>query len=316
MSSQFPDLFLERLENIYPDNYNYILSTLCGGHLTTFWLNPLKGDTKDAYQKLIDENIPVTKVPDFEGVFSVPSENRNDITYHRFASDGRMYIINPSSIIPPLVLDAQPGENILDLTAAPGSKTIQIAAMMGNTGNISAVDIVRHRYYKLKANLERNGVSNTSLYNKDGVSVWINCPEQFDRVLLDAPCTTESRFNIHDKKTYHHWSKKKIIEMNRKQRQLLYSAVQSLKVGGTLVYSTCTFSPEENELSVQSILKKFDNALTTVPISVNLPTQTEPLKFWNKKVLNDQVKNCIRIIPDKIFEGFFICKFKKHISTI
>ncbi|MBT3251379.1 MAG: RsmB/NOP family class I SAM-dependent RNA methyltransferase [Candidatus Marinimicrobia bacterium] len=316
MISQFPDLFLERLEEIYPDNHKSILSNLTEGHLTTFWLNPMRGNIDDTYKKLIKEKIPICQVPGFKEVYSVPPENRRDITYHRFASDGRIYIVNPSSLIPPIVLNPQPGENILDLTAAPGSKTIQIAALMENTGNISAVDIVRHRYYKLKANLERNGVSNASIYNKDGISVWINCPEQFDRVLLDAPCTTESRFNIHDEKTYHHWSKKKILEMNRKQRQLLYSAVQSLKPGGTLVYSTCTFSPEENELTVHSILKKFKNVLTTEPISINLPTATDPLKTWKNKILNDQVKKCIRILPDKIFEGFFICKFKKHSSTI
>ena len=171
-TAKYPNLFLERLKNIYPNDFSSIEIFLSRSQPTTFWLNPLRGDINYTYQTLKDQGIEFLAVPGLSNMYYVESENRDSITYHPFAKEGQIYVVNPSSIIPPLVLSPSPNDLVLDLTAAPGSKTIQLASMMNNQGKISAVDIVRYRYYKLKANLQRNGVTNTVLFNRDGMSVW------------------------------------------------------------------------------------------------------------------------------------------------
>ena len=146
-------------------------------------------------------------------------------------SEHRIYVQNLASMIPPLVLDAQPGERILDLGAAPGSKTLQLACLMRNTGEIAAVEIVKRRFYKLRANLEAQGATNVRPFLRDGATVWRHRPEHFDRVLLDAPCSTEGRFRTDDPATYAYWSPRKIKEMARKQRRLLHAFSRAMRAG-------------------------------------------------------------------------------------
>ena len=154
-------------------------------------------------------------------------------------------------------------EYILDLGAAPGSKTLQLAELMGNQGRIWAVESVRGRFFRLRDNLARHGAENVQIHLADGTRIWRRHSERFDRVLLDAPCSSEGRFHADAPKTYAYWSQKKIAEASRKQRRLCYSAVQCLKPGGVLVYSTCTFAPEENEAIINRVLRQFAGALTS-----------------------------------------------------
>ena len=171
-------------------------------------------------------------------------------------------------MVPPILLSPQSEECILDLGAAPGSKTLQLAELMGNQGNIWAVESVRGRFFRLRDNLARHGAENVQTHLADGTRIWRRHPEHFDRVLLDAPCSSEGRFRADAPKTYAYWSEKKIAEASRKQRRLCYSAVQCLKPGGVLVYSTCTFAPEENEAIINRVLRQFAGALTVEDIAL------------------------------------------------
>lgn len=220
-------------------------------------------------------------------------------------------------MIPPLVLNPQKGDCVLDLAAAPGSKTIQLAGIVGETGQILAVEKIRKRFYKLQDNLARNSAGFVKTYMGDGERIWKRNMEAFDRVLLDAPCSTEGRFLESDPETYHYWSMRKVKEMVRKQSRLLFSAVQCLKPGGTLVYSTCTFAPEENEGVVDRILQQFGANLSVEEI--DMPSSARwmnGLTSWKHKEFDRQVERARRILPDHMYEGFFICKFKKTGSTI
>jgi 16S rRNA C967 or C1407 C5-methylase (RsmB/RsmF family) len=221
-----------------------------------------------------------------------------------------------SSMVPALVLDPQPGEKVLDLAAAPGSKTTQLSCLMNNQGSVTANDENPIRLEKLKANLDRQGALNVELLPPgDGGMVWKNRYESYDRVLLDAPCSAEGRFRSDIHSTYGYWKEDTNRKMAKLQRRLLKSAVLSLKVGGTLVYSTCTFSPEENEGVLQWALETYENALAVEKINIPLPPFTSGLPGWEDLKFDSQVVHSVRILPGPDIEGFFAVRMKKNKSV-
>jgi 16S rRNA (cytosine1407-C5)-methyltransferase len=315
-SQDLPQPFLDRLQLILPPNsYQQCLQTFYREPQTTFRVNPLKTNTTDLQQELDSAEFTPTALPWKTDAFTIPAHQRRALTENAACRQGRLYIQNPSSMIPPLILEPQTDEWILDLAAAPGSKTIQLAGMMDNQGKISAVESVRSRFFRLKTNLETYGATNVQTYLKDGTKVWKQCPELFDRVLLDAPCSSEGQFNTHHPSSYAYWSAKKIREMQRKQKRLLFSAVQCLKPGGILLYSTCTFAPEENELMIHYILDKFPDTLSVEKINLPLDNVQEGLVQWQDQKLHPDLGRAIRILPDGPMEAFFLCRLKKIRST-
>jgi 16S rRNA C967 or C1407 C5-methylase (RsmB/RsmF family) len=168
----------------------------------------------------------------------------------------------------------------------------------------------------MRANLKAQGASSVRTFLKNGEHVWRNRPEYFDRVLLDAPCSTEGRFQVNDPETYAYWSPAKIKEMSRKQNRLLYSAIQCLRPGGVLVYSTCSFAPEENELILEKALSTFGDAIELEPIDVTLDNVQAPLKSWKGKPIKAGLTPVRRILPTDVMEGFFVGRIRKNASTI
>jgi len=212
--------------------------------------------------------------------------------------------------LPVLVLDPRGGENILDMCAAPGSKTTQMAALMQNQGTIVAIEAVRNRYYKLKAVTSLLGVENVIFKLMDGRSY--RAREQlFDKILVDAPCSCEGRFKVEDPKTYRYWSLRKIREMTRKQKGLLLNASRLLKPEGRLVYATCTFAPEENEEVLNWLLKKTAGTIRVDKIHIKDISAYPARQQWQGKTFDRQIENCLRILPDEKMEGFFIAKLQK-----
>jgi 16S rRNA (cytosine1407-C5)-methyltransferase len=161
----------------------------------------------------------------------------------------------------------------------------------------------------MQANLRRCGVTNVQFYQRDGRSVGRLVPERFDRVLLDAPCSSESRMRWLDQQSFEHWSLRKIRETQRKQKSLLRSAYAALKPGGVMVYCTCSFAPEENELVVNALLKKTDARL--LPIA-DAPKHTRSgLTRWMGKELNSMLTYSLRIIPKGPWDGFYLALIEK-----
>ena len=161
----------------------------------------------------------------------------------------------------------------------------------------------------MQANLQRCGVTNVEFYQRDGRSVGRAVPERFDRVLLDAPCSSESRMNWQDASTYQHWSPRKVKETQRKQKSLIRSAYAALKPGGTLLYCTCSFAPDENELVVASLLKKTDAQI--MPIA-EYPSNSMPgLTQWLGKELNENLALTLRVLPAGPWDGFYVAKIFK-----
>ncbi|MCK5321275.1 RsmB/NOP family class I SAM-dependent RNA methyltransferase [Candidatus Pacearchaeota archaeon] len=225
---------------------------------------------------------------------------------------GYYYVQEISSMLPMLVLKPKAGDFVLDLCASPGSKTTQAAAMMENGGTIIANEISLGRIGILNSNLERCGVMNTIVTRKEGVAL---CEKflkktqfRFDKILVDAPCSGEGTLRK-SPKTFQMWNINMIKKIAGTQRRLAEAALRILKVGGTMIYSTCTLAPEEDEMIVDYLIRNFDIEVEKIVL---------PLKFrcgvteWEGKKLSGEVGKCLRLYPqDNNTDGFFVAKIKK-----
>lgn len=310
MSLGIPPLFLERLQKIIPaGKLDGVIRSFSRVLPITVRINLLKIKKEEVLDQLKEAGIEYTRVSwntDALILAGITSRGVNDL---QLIQDGCLYRQALSSMLPVLVLAPKPGERVLDLCAAPGSKTTQIAAMMDNKGELVAVEAVKARFFKLKAVCQLLGAENVSFKITDGRR--FRSHELFDKVLVDAPCSSEGRFSTLDKDSLGYWSERKIKEMVRKQRGLLLTASRLLKPGGVLVYSTCTFAPEENEGVVDWALRKAEGLHLE---TVSLPgVEVYPaLAEWEGRDLSPEVKKCVRVLPEEMMEGFFIAKFRKE----
>jgi tRNA (cytosine49-C5)-methyltransferase len=222
---------------------------------------------------------------------------------------GYYYIQELSSMLPPLALDPQPGELVLDLFASPGSKTTQMAAKMKNQGTIIANDLKLDRIKILASNLEKNAVTNTIVSKQDAIFLSSKLSKsnfpKFDKILLDVPCSGEGTLRS-SPKTFLMWNFKVIKKLSRQQKKFMAFALKCLKPQGALVYSTCTHAPEENEAILQFALDNFPVKIE----SISLPVKCrQGLESWDNKPFSPQIKKACRIYPqDNNSEGFFISK--------
>ncbi len=312
-----PVEFTERLQAIVPPaQYDAVTAAFSSARATSFRVNTLRASKAEVLAQLSTEQIEATPLSWFDGGFWTSHTTREQLLTSSLFTDQNIYVQNQSSMVPPLVLDPQPGERVLDLAAAPGSKTLQMACMMQHSGELAAVEVVKKRFFKLRDNLAAQGAEHVRTFLKDGRAVWKNRPEYFDRVLLDAPCSSEGRFHTADPETYAYWSPRKIKEMVHKQKRLLYSALNAVRPGGTVVYSTCSFAPEENEGVVSAMLKRLGDAVEVVPISLPFDQLTAPCMAWAGKSFSPQLEHARRILPSYHTDGFFVCKLVKHATTL
>ena len=212
-------------------------------------------------------------------------------------------------MIPPLVLGAQPGETVLDMCAAPGSKTTQIGAAMHGEGILVANEMKGDRLQALGINVQRCGLTNCIITQHNGMHFRKLGPV-FDRILLDAPCSGTGTIRK-SFKTLRMWNVNMIRKIASMQRSLLFAAWEALKPGGTLVYSTCSLEPEENEGVVDALLKKYDDARVE---KISLPLRHEPaLTTFEGKTYHPDVAGCLRLWPqENDTEGFFVGKLAKQ----
>lgn len=304
---------LERTKLLYPDIEPKKLFS--HNHPTTFRVNRLRTTKYTVVSALSAAGYEIEPVSWYEDAFIMKNKSLRELTDTDIYRRGELYVQSLSSMIPPLVLAPKANDKILDLCAAPGSKTSQMAAIMKNTGEILANDNSRIRIYKLDANLKLLGVTNTMTHFGVGQTLWQQYPEYFDRTLVDVPCSMEGRIQLSDEKTYKDWSLKKIRELSERQRWLLRGGVSATKPGGVIVYSTCTLSPEENEGVIDWILKKEKGCLEVESISLGCTTRAG-VTIWNGKAYAPDVVSTVRILPIETMEGFFVAKLRKTKSNI
>jgi tRNA (cytosine49-C5)-methyltransferase len=311
-----PEKFLERLQQlIAPSKFAEVMQALANKPKTAIRANTLHTSFEELQKMLQKQDVPLEAIPWSADAFIALNKSVRELTETDAYKDHSFYIQNLSSMIPAIVLNPQREDHVLDIAAAPGSKTTQIAALMQNQGELIANDLSRKRLYKLKENLTNYGVTNTTITNIPGQFIWKKYPEYFDKVLVDAPCSMEGRINVNDTKSYQDWSPKKIKELSGRQKYLLRSAVLATKPGGTIIYSTCTLAPEENEGVIDWLLKKEGGAIKIETISIPQLALSPGLTRWQNKNFHPDVVHTARIYPSLAMEGFFIAKIKKIQSS-
>ena len=308
-----PDAFLQKLRRVIPSShFDKVVRTFQESKPTTFRINSLRTTPGEVKEVLESSGFKVEAVHRLKGAFILRKGRQRDLEDTALYQQGRIYVQNLSSMVPPLALAPQRGEKVLDLTAAPGSKTTQLSTLMGNEGTITANDNNPIRVEKLKANVERQGCDNvTVLPAGDGGLLWKDYPEGFDKVLLDAPCSSEGRFLTSEPGTYGYWKEDTNRKMARDQRRLFKSALRSLKIEGTMVYSTCTFSPEENEGVLQWALETYPGDFELLPLSVGFSNWMPGLAEWEGKPFDPSLRQAVRVLPDGTMEGFFLALLRK-----
>ena len=283
--------------------YQSLGATVTGDEVTpkTLRLNPLATDESTLIETLTAQGVELEKIPFLDHgyrVISSPFSLGSSIEYLL----GHYFLQETASQLPAQALSPSSEDAVLDMASAPGGKTTQMAAYMGNGGSITAVDVNRRRLYALENNLERMGVRNTAVYNMDSLDL----PDEpmFTKVLLDAPCSgnyvTDSRWFGKRKKAH--------IQHNfMVQRKLLAKAVSLLETGGALLYATCSLEPEENELNVRWLLENHDVKLE----DIDAPGSPGVTEIFGDQ-LDESIKKCRRLWPNDMgTQGFFLAKAVK-----
>ena len=221
---------------------------------------------------------------------------------------GDYYIQGLSSMIPPLILSPLPDDKVLDLCAAPGSKTTQLGGMMLNKGILLANEIALDRVKMLVYNIDRMNLMNAGVLHYKGEMLSKIYDDYFDKILVDAPC---SGLGIIQKKgeVSNWWSLERAERLGDLQLRLLIAAIKMVKVGGEIVYSTCTLTPEENEFIIDKILQKYPVEI----LDVELPVKSiEGFTSYEGTALNPAISKARRIIPWQAdTDGFFVVKLRK-----
>ncbi len=273
-------------------------------------------DAERVLTDLADLGLAPEPVPGLDHTWSVAPVDRELLTHAGPATDGSLYVQGAASIRAARALGALPDQRVLDLAAAPGGKTLVLAAAMQGRGELVAVDAVKARFHRLRANLDHAGAGHVRTWLGDGRRVPRDFHQHFDRVLLDAPCSSEARIDPATPKTFANWSLGKVRDMARKQWGLLGTALRCLAPGGEVVYSTCSFAPEENEATLAAWLTvddSDDRAAELLPLDLGEGVTTRPgLERFGRKRWPEQLHLARRIVPDALHEGLFVARLRRR----
>jgi len=318
--SGLPPAFVERLHQLVPDDppgrRARVLASFGGDKPLCARHNPLRGSLEAARAALAATGATLVDLGLGPGTWQVAHAERRAVTDSPAVNLGLVHLQSPSSWLPVLALGVAPADQVLDLCAAPGGKTLHLAALLDGRGHLAAVEPVRDRFFRLRGVLERGGAlakepdparPSVRLFMKDGRGVGGAVPARFDKILVDAPCSSEARFDAADPTTFATWSPKKIATCAHKQKALLRSAIAALRPGGALVYATCSLAPEENEAVVLEVLAELDGAVAPTPILPRLPS---PPPDWMPGLMGLDL--ALRVLPGPLWEAFFLVRLEKQ----
>ncbi|PID70505.1 hypothetical protein CSB37_02345 [bacterium DOLZORAL124_38_8] len=316
----FPTRFIERIKQVLVEKKNQ-------SEFFDRCTAPLPKTVRVVHPKKNLDTLPkdwtLTPVADIPSVYFIERPNQKELALGKTFEHrtGKIYSATLSSLFSAFVLDAQPEEKVLDLCAAPGSKSTFLAEKIGKEGILVANELSASRIKKLAANMDRLAIANTVLTQNNGATMHFFLDQEFDRILVDAPCSSEGFGRKSSAFFEKQWFEHKIHDCAKLQRQLIVSAFRMLAPGGTMVYSTCTTAPEENELVVQHLLEEFGDAveLQSIPIT-EIPHTNGITEFNGTKILAEVQQKSVRLWPhlysDKWdSECFFIVKIKKTEAT-
>ena len=273
-----PEAFLDRMKHQLGEEYDDFLLSLERPRAVALRFNPLKGEQPQL--PFAQEPVPWEPM----GFYYDPESRPGLHVYHEA---GVYYLQEASAMAPVALLDPQPGERVCDLCAAPGGNTTQIAGRMGGEGFLLCNEINPKRAKILSRNMERMAVANALVTNEHPANLAKKYPGFFDRVLVDAPCSGEGMFRK-EEAAVTDWSQETVEMCARRQAEILHSAARMVKPGGRLVYSTCTFAPEEDEQAVANFLAahpEFTPEIIETPWFV--PVENGGHRMWPHKLLGE-----------------------------
>lgn len=312
-------IFEERFKQLLEDEYEEFIKCILTPQRKSFRINSHKVKSVSlCVENLKEKGFKLEQVPWDPLSYFVnfnEEESRSDLgnLYEHFL--GQIYIQEATSLLPPLLCHIperiSSDFKVLDMCAAPGSKTTQIAALMKNKGILVANELDYTRLAPLKLNLERSGFTNIIITNQDGIR--IQGEEEFDRIILDAPCSGSGviRKSPHTLKKYNPSHLSQIVSI---QKKLFQRAFELLKVDGIMTYSTCSMDPEENESVIKWFLQKYESKVSLLPIELKGISQKKTISSFNGEEFSLEIQQkTLRIWPHHYdTNGFFVVVVKKN----
>lgn len=297
---ELPNFLIEELKKQYnEENIEKIIQGYNTKRSVTLRVNTIKASVQNVKEILNNLKINFKEVPWSSEALIINNVTEKDIENLEIYKNGEIYLQSLSSMLPPIILNPEEGKDILDMTAAPGGKTTQIAAITNNKAHITACEMNNIRLEKLKYNIEKQGATSVYIMQKDSRN--LDDFFSFDQILLDSPCSGSGTLNINDKNLEKYFTPTLIEKSVKSQLVLLKKATKILKTGGTLVYSTCSILEKENENILKSVLS--NPKLEIVPVEFN-KKETIPL-------LPVKIPGTMCVCPTQYYEGFFVAKIRK-----
>lgn len=300
-----PARFFDKYKELIPD-YELFAEKLVTDAPDHVRVNPARATAQSVSEFLAAKGLSVSPEPWFPDLLRVEGKGPKRLGSTLLHALGHYYIQSASSAVSALALKAAPGDQVLDLCAAPGSKTTLIAQAVGNEGCVAANEPSAKRLTSLVANIRRLGLTNVLVTAYMGQNFPVRF--KFDRILVDAPCSGEGTWRGRDARP-RPMSPGQRDGLTMRQSAILNRAVEALKPGGTLIYSTCTYAPEENELVVAKAVEKY--GMEVVPLDLDIPF-LPGLTQWEGKELPACLARSARLYPHLFdSEGFFVARMVK-----
>ena len=300
MNGLIPQFLQEMLQKQYGEEItNQIVEGYSQNRKTTLRVNTVKTNLDTVKNILEENNIKYIDVPWYKDALIIENASEQDLQKLAIYENGEIYLQSLSSMIPPLVVNPREKESILDMAAAPGGKTTQMFALANGQAMITACEKNKIRAERLKYNLEKQGATKVTVMMQDARN--LDDFFSFDKILLDAPCSGSGTLNTNDKNLSKYFTQELINRSVKTQKELLRKAVNIVKKGGEIIYSTCSILKEENEMVLKDILKKGN--VEIVPINKE--------EFTEIPMLPVDIEGTVCVCPTGLYEGFFVAKLKK-----
>lgn len=289
----------ELIKQYGEETYNKIIEGYNQKRFTTLRVNTLKAKVSYICSVLSENNIEYEKVSWNNEALIIKNANEIDIKELEIYKNGEIYLQSLSSMMPAIILEPKENEDILDMTAAPGGKTTQIAALTNNKANITACEMNTVRADRLKYNVEKQGATSVTVLKED--SRRLNDYFSFDKILLDAPCSGSGTILLNNERTYKNFSENLVKKTIKSQKDLLKKAIKILKPGHELVYSTCSILKQENENTIKEIIEKGQAEVMAINEG----------KLKDIPKLKSNIDGALTVCPNEYYEGFFVAKLRK-----
>lgn len=300
MKIDIPEFLKDKLLEQYGEELtNKIISGYCQKRKLTFRVNSLKTNKESVIKFLEENNIKYELVSWYEDAIIVGNSLAPIIRESLMYENGEIYLQSLSSMIPPLIVEPQENENILDMTAAPGGKTTEMYALSNGKANITACEKNKIRAERLKYNIEKQGATRIGLLMQDARR--LDPFFMFDKILLDAPCSGSGTLDLNDEKMVQGFTEELVNRSVKVQKELIDKALKHIKVGKEMVYSTCSILKEENEGYLKELIKK--GIIEIIPIDLN--------EFLGITVLPVDIEGTLCVCPTELYEGFYVAKIRK-----